>query len=105
MCQVHQGPSSEKLVWTLVGFGKHVEPNFKPVHFRYQNRGDMKIVKLAVIVVCSMVVLCTGCKDNQGPAEQVGEKIDSVTTKAGESMKKAGDEMEDVVDEMEDVVK
>lgn len=46
------------------------------------------------LVAVLLVATLSAC-EKKGPAEQVGEKIDNATEKAGQQMEKAGDKIQD----------
>ncbi len=48
----------------------------------------------AVLAISALLVALVGC-EQQGPAEQAGEKIDNATEQAGENMEKAGEAIQD----------
>ena len=53
---------------------------------------------LLAIVFIAAFVAC----EQEGPAEQAGEKIDEAVEEAGDKMEEAGDAIEEKVDEMEE---
>ena len=48
----------------------------------------------AVLAMSALLVALSGC-EQQGPAEQAGEKMDNATERAGENMEKAGEDLQD----------
>lgn len=54
-------------------------------------------ILVALLLALSVGVLA-GCED-QGPAEEAGEKIDESVEEAGDKMEEAADEVEDEVDD------
>ncbi|MCW8902623.1 MULTISPECIES: hypothetical protein [Sedimenticola] len=60
----------------------------------------MKLTKRGATIGLSLatgalLVALTGCDQNDGPAEQAGEKIDNAAEQAGEQMEKAGEAIKD----------
>lgn len=51
----------------------------------------------ALLAAAAMGFVLTGC-DQDGPAEQAGEKIDNAVEKAGDKIEEAGDQIQDSVD-------
>ena len=52
-------------------------------------------------IVFGAAVVITGC-DDQGPAEEAGEKVDETVEDAGEALEDAGEEAEDAAEDLED---
>lgn len=50
-----------------------------------------------LLAAATMAFVLTGC-DQDGPAEQAGEKIDNAVEKAGDKIEEAGDKVQDSVD-------
>lgn len=61
-----------------------------------------KILLLLSIAVLSFGLVTTGCEDNRGPVEKVGESIDDAMDEAGDAIEDAADEIEDAVDDATD---
>jgi hypothetical protein len=62
-----------------------------------------KIFLLMSISVLSVGLLTTsGCDDNDGPVEDMGEAIDEAADDAGDAIEDAADEVEDAVDDATD---
>lgn len=60
----------------------------------------MKLKKRGAIISLSLatgalLIALSGCDQNDGPAEQAGEKIDNAAEQAGEQMEKAGEAIKD----------
>jgi hypothetical protein len=54
--------------------------------------------KLAIPMLATLLALpLVGCEE-EGPAENFGEKVDDTADDAGDSMEKMGDKMEDAAD-------
>jgi hypothetical protein len=58
-----------------------------------------KILLLLSIAVLSFGLVTTGCEDNRGPAEKMGESIDDAIDEAGDAIEDAADEVEDAVED------
>jgi hypothetical protein len=54
------------------------------------------------MAVLSLGLVATGCEDNDGPMEEVGEGIDEAADEAGDAIEDAADEVEDAVDDATD---
>ncbi|MCC6301710.1 MAG: transport-associated protein [Gammaproteobacteria bacterium] len=55
-----------------------------------------------ILVVALMAIFglgVVGCDYNDGPAEEMGEKLDQSVEKAGDKMQELGDEAKDAVDQ------
>jgi hypothetical protein len=61
-----------------------------------------KVFLMMSIAVLSCGLVTTGCADNDGPAEEVGESIDEAMDEAGDAIEDAADEVEDAVDDATD---
>ena len=57
-----------------------------------------KVFLLMTVAVLSLGLATTGCEDNDGRMENVGEGIDDAVDDAGDAMEDAADEVEDAVD-------
>ncbi len=60
----------------------------------------MKMKKTGIPISLSLImgvllVALSGCDQNDGPAEQAGEKIDNAAEQAGEQVEKAGEAIQD----------
>jgi len=60
----------------------------------------MKLKKRGAIISLflatgALLIALSGCDQNDGPAEQAGEKIDNAAEQAGEQMEKAGEAIKD----------
>lgn len=53
---------------------------------------------LAMLIAFGAVTVLSAC-DQEGPAEEAGEKIDNSMEKAGDKMEQAGDKIEQKADE------
>lgn len=60
------------------------------------------ILLLLSIAVLSCGLVTTGCENNDGPAENVGESLDDAVDEAGDAIEDAADEVEDAVDDATD---
>jgi len=56
----------------------------------------MLVLKRLLLVFCtvSFLTVLVACQEQQGPAEQAGQKIDDTVEKVGEEIEKAGDKVE-----------
>ena len=62
-----------------------------------------RILLLSSIAVLSFGLMATtGCDDNDGPVEDMGESIDDAVDDAGDAMEDAADDAEDAVDDATD---
>lgn len=61
-----------------------------------------KILLLLSIAVLSCGLVTTGCEDNDGPVENIGEGIDDAVDDAADAIEDAADEVEDAVDDATD---
>lgn len=61
-----------------------------------------KILLLLSIAVLSCGLVTTGCDDNDGPVENMGESIDDAMDEAGDAIEDAADEVGDAVDDATD---
>ncbi len=61
-----------------------------------------KAFLLMSIAVLSVGLVTTGCDDNDGPVEDMGEAIDEAADDAGDAIEDAADEVEDAVDDATD---
>ena len=57
-----------------------------------------KAFLLMTVAVLSLGLATTGCEDNDGPMEELGESIDEAVDDAGDAIEDAADEMEDATD-------
>lgn len=57
-----------------------------------------KAFLLMTVAVLSLGLATTGCQDNDGPAEDLGESIDDAVDDAGDAIEDAADEVEDAAD-------
>ncbi len=57
----------------------------------------MKLAKTVstALVLSALLVVLSGCENQEGPAERAGKDIDQATQKAGEQMEKAGESIQD----------
>lgn len=60
----------------------------------------MKINKRGAIISLSsimgaLLILLSGCDQNDGPAEKAGKKIDDAAEQAGKQIEKAGEALQD----------
>ena len=53
---------------------------------------------LATLIMSVLLLSMAACQKNEGPAEQVGMKVDQAAEKLGEQVAKAGERVQDVVD-------
>ena len=58
-----------------------------------------KILLLLSVAVLTCGLVATGCEDNDGPVENMGESIDDAADEAGDAMEDAADDVEDAVDD------
>lgn len=58
-----------------------------------------KIFLLFSIAALTVGLVTTGCVENDGPAENVGESIDDAVDEAGDAIEDAADEVEDAVED------
>lgn len=56
------------------------------------------LVLITGLFIGGLGVGLTACPDNDGPAEEAGEKVDKAMEKAGDKMEDAGDKVEDEMD-------
>ena len=61
-----------------------------------------KILLLLSIAVLSCGLVTTGCENNDGPAENIGEEMDDAADRMGDEVEDAADEVEDAVDDATD---
>ncbi len=60
---------------------------------------DKLMGKLGImLLVAMMAVAITGCEE-EGPAEQAGEKVDNAMEDTGDAIEEAGDNVEEAADE------
>ena len=57
-----------------------------------------KAFLLMAVGVMSLGLAATGCEDNDGPMEEVGESVDEAIDDAGDALEDAGDAIEDATD-------
>lgn len=57
-----------------------------------------KAFLLLAVAVMSVGLVATGCEDNDGPMEDIGEGIDDAADDVGDAVEDAADEVEDTTD-------
>ncbi len=57
-----------------------------------------KAFLLMTVAVLSLGLATTGCQDNQGPMEDLGEEVDDAADDAADAVEDAADEVEDATD-------
>jgi hypothetical protein len=53
---------------------------------------------MAALAMCALIMVLSGCKENEGPAEGAGRKVDEAVGEAGKQVEEAGEEMQDVAE-------
>jgi|TARA_R100001480_G_scaffold36321_1_gene48929 hypothetical protein len=56
------------------------------------------LIATSLILAAPLLAAC----DDDGPAEQAGEKIDNAVNDSNDTMEKAGESMDDAMDDMHD---
>lgn len=49
----------------------------------------------AALAMSALLVVLSGCQNQEGPAERAGKEVDKATEKAGQQIQKAGEAIED----------
>lgn len=52
-----------------------------------------------LLIMCVFSVPLAGCESNDGPAEEMGERIDDAAENAGDGLEDAADDMEEGIEE------
>ena len=68
-----------------------------------KSKRHRKLLGAAVFSAAAMVGMgLPACDSDDGPAEELGEKIDESAEEVGENIEEVGDELEEAGDELED---
>jgi hypothetical protein len=57
-----------------------------------------KAFLLMSVAILSVGLATTGCQENEGPMEDLGEEVDDAVDDAGDAIEDAADEVEDATD-------
>jgi hypothetical protein len=59
-------------------------------------------MKASALLLGAMLLGLVACTDRDGPAENLGERLDNAAEEAGERLENAGDEIEEAAEEIGD---
>ena len=62
-------------------------------------------MKISALAAMAALVMLAACSDSDGPAENLGERIDDAMGEAQDRLEDAGDEAREAADEIEDALR